>query len=412
MKRSQAAMQWGGLAHLICLTASLLATGAAALPVSYGPGNCVTIKRSPEGNCIIHTECAGQDTSSFDFSFQCVSARKALRPAAVTLHSMGVGSFGEEDELDTEVQCARCLPPGYGFPKEASTPAQTQAVAKPAPAPNSRLPALSPAATAKQNQIVAAVGVQSAKQDAVAEPSLDSSRIGPPQDVEVATYGPSNCVQTWRSPESKTCIIRTDCLPETVLSVYNFGFLCEDEEGDVTRHLFGQDSFSHQETFDTEISCSKCLALKDSMDATKEVASLKKKVEELTIQLKAVKNILRGLMQNVGSPAPAMEAPAEQVTSMVDTSEETHQEAAQRQVAAFPHGHVQGSTAAVHEEQDDDTRDDDDYEEPPKAALLSKRAAVQSAEADQADDNDQASTEDDAEDDTEVDDSSDGKDAN
>jgi len=55
----------------------------------------------------LHTACAGQDLSNFDFSFDCV-----VNTSSTQTHSMGVGSFDTDEEYDTDLKCQQCLPPG------------------------------------------------------------------------------------------------------------------------------------------------------------------------------------------------------------------------------------------------------------------------------------------------------------
>merc|ERR1712216_1045088 len=79
----------------------------AAAAAAFGPGDCVSIARSAEGSCVLRTDCAGRDISHFNFSFDCLTL-----PHTSTTHALGVGSFDEQEEFDTDFKCDQCLPPG------------------------------------------------------------------------------------------------------------------------------------------------------------------------------------------------------------------------------------------------------------------------------------------------------------
>merc|ERR1719487_331908 len=100
------------------------------------------------------------------------------------------------------------------------------------------------------------------------------------EKFRVATYGPDNCVSTYLS-EKGTCILKTDCA-EKSLDGFVFGLVCADAQGEMVRHVFGQNSYEDKETFDTLIPCTQCLAL-DNFDSGKdtEEAVLKDEVETL-----------------------------------------------------------------------------------------------------------------------------------
>merc|ERR1719487_2429744 len=100
------------------------------------------------------------------------------------------------------------------------------------------------------------------------------------EKFRVATYGPDNCVSTYLS-EKGTCILKTDCA-EKKLDGFVFGLVCADAQGEMVRHVFGQNSYEHKETFDTLIPCTQCLGL-DNFDSGKdtEEAVLKDEVETL-----------------------------------------------------------------------------------------------------------------------------------
>merc|ERR1719321_2120839 len=79
-----------------------------------------------------------------------------------------------------------------------------------------------------------------------------------------------------------------------------FGLLCEEnKENDknLTRHLFGKDSFESEETFDTLIPCDKCLAL----DALPSDAGLEAKVDSLHKDVDGIKTGMAGLEEKFGA---------------------------------------------------------------------------------------------------------------
>jgi len=141
--------------------------------------------------------------------------------------------------------------------------------------------------------------------------------------------------------------------------VYEFGLLCEGHGGELVRHVFGEDSFEHHETFDTLIECEECLALDEYMDAGKSIDFLAKEVGSLKDGMQSVTADIAKLEAAVGGPGPApapapapaatfvaqrRPAPArraKQVRAAVqhtDSSQRTAANAHRRQSAA--HGHV------------------------------------------------------------------------
>jgi len=203
----------------------------ATADANYGPHNCVSISRSPQGTCVFKTQCTGIDTSKFDFSFSCADSEGGF-----ALHSFGLGGFDDMEEYDTEVKCASCGAP---------------------------LPVVT--APARANLAVSA-GV-----------SMEPTKK---EEFRVAKYGPEgNCISTYKS-KSNTCILKTDC-SENALDGMTMGFVCADAKGHMVRHDFGKDSFSHKEEFDTLIPCTQCLAL-DNFDSGKDTEEAVLK-DELTV---------------------------------------------------------------------------------------------------------------------------------
>merc|ERR1719478_736848 len=97
----------------------------------------------------------------------------------------------------------------------------------------------------------------------------------------VAKFGPGDCVSTYLS-EKGTCILKTDCPEKALPNDFVFGLVCADAQGEMVRHVFGQNSYEDKETFDTLIPCTQCLGL-DNFDSGKdtEEAVLKDEVETL-----------------------------------------------------------------------------------------------------------------------------------
>jgi len=270
-----------GLAAAVA-TLALAAAGVDCAAVrGFGPANCVSISRSSAGTCVLRTNCAGQDLSSFDISFECVadSGREA--------HSLGRGSFDEQEEYDTDIKCQECL------------------------APVSKAPIAHPT-LAKQPEgntgvSLAAVSVSRAHENQAQEPS-----------PKAEWYGPEECVGVWRDDKSGTCIMQTDCDEDIQLNVYEFGLICM-QDLEMTRHIFGMDSFAHKETFSTLISCDQCKALDEYMDGTKAVNALTSAVKGMKDDMKNVTGEVVKLKAEVfpqaapgpgPAPAPASAKPA------------------------------------------------------------------------------------------------------
>lgn len=273
-------------------SALTLAAGAirAAAVAGFGPANCVSLSRSNAGTCVLRTKCAGQDLSSFDVSFDCL-AQSGSRQT----HSMGIGSFDQEEEYDTDLTCQECLPP--------ATAVASSAVA---------------GATAGVSLASVSVSREVAK--------LQGARLVDEPAPKAEWYGPEECVGIWRDDKSGSCVMQTDCDKDTQLDVYEFGLVCVDEDNEMTRHLFGMGSFGHKETFNTLIKCSKCQALDEYMNGNKAVNALGKMVGGMKDDLTEVSGAVSKLNAEVfpqkaaapasapaaASPAPAM-APAKPV---------------------------------------------------------------------------------------------------
>jgi len=225
------------------------------------------------GSCVITTNCQDQDLSQTEFAFNCFGEGG---DGGIVRHSFGMGGFDAQEEFDTEVKCDRC---GKASPvdskatdadssKEISTP---NLPAQPVRAPVS-----------SNNDARTASGFWSVSQKRE-DVSMDAVR-----------YGPNSCVSTYKN-EKGHCIMQTAC-QKVDTSNYNFGLVCVDRIGAPVRHLFGQDSFDPEETFDTQITCDQCLGLEDIPDPvalnagvttmSAELSKLRKMMQDIGMQVK------------------------------------------------------------------------------------------------------------------------------
>eukprot|EP00419_Tripos_fusus_P011259 CAMPEP_0172662778 /NCGR_PEP_ID=MMETSP1074-20121228/5543_1 /TAXON_ID=2916 /ORGANISM="Ceratium fusus, Strain PA161109" /LENGTH=545 /DNA_ID=CAMNT_0013478713 /DNA_START=55 /DNA_END=1692 /DNA_ORIENTATION=+ len=417
-------------AFLLHFTVSSAITVAApSKNFGYGPSNCVSVERSTTGSCVVHTNCRGLDLSQYDFKFDCVEG-----PTTRQTHSLGVGSFDEAEDFDTDVQCQQCLPPqqhdhgptakpatqggakkgdmkvasgatqkkvlktkagvqpprrvatllSHSTGRQALVPKQPHqqprpgaaskpliqdsntaqrvasarrsskktvtsvlqllSVASPAPAaaaypygaPAGAAPAWGPA-----NQPHAqpagqpAAGQPAAGQPAAGQPNPSIPRAGtpltpgqaspsPPPGVPAVAatttsapwpddpsevYGPGMCISTWRNRTTGTCVLQTQCAPHTDMSNYDFGFLCTRADGNMTRHLYGNEFFELHATFVSDIQCARCRALEEKpMDSVSSVTSLVTQVSELQKEMvnisSAIIRLKQRAMRKASVPAP------------------------------------------------------------------------------------------------------------
>lgn len=198
---------------------------------TFGPDKCVALKRSTEGTCVLQTRCKGNNISKTEFAFVCFNPGAAMPHA---LHSFGRGGFSLQETFDTKVSCKTCISVDTAFQTGDSVVRNALAAL-----PLSRLPSLSGA--------VQGAGVYSVQQLSEFKPK------------EAAVFGPDFCISTFRAPAG-TCLIRTRCA-DADLTKFNVGVTCLDQSGGYTRYLFGKDSFKPEETFDTLVTCEKCLGV-------------------------------------------------------------------------------------------------------------------------------------------------------
>mmetsp|Transcript_105047 Transcript_105047/g.186102 ORF Transcript_105047/g.186102 Transcript_105047/m.186102 type:complete len:566 (-) Transcript_105047:79-1776(-) len=422
-----------GMVHHIAVRSLLMASlatalAAAAVPArGFGPGNCVSVTRTDGGTCMLTTNCTAQDVSSFDFSFLCVK-----RPAGQEIHSLGVGSFDQVEEFDTEVSCDQCLPPivtsavklAVGAPPRRSTAKvvtaartqvpvlkgraqlanearkrstasvkmpshqKTQLGARgtkgqaPRKLPSPQTSQLGAGGQAKKaSQLgVSRPGKKAAsflEKDSLAarDPSLenlesdgDDSQPDIPEKAE--HYGPASCVAVWRNDTTGHCVMQTDCDQPAALSIYEFGLVCVDQGDEMTKHVFGTDSFKLKERFDTLIECQECLALDEYTNGDKAIKQLAKEVQEMEGDLMTVGQGVTRLnaevmKESAAAPAPALAA----VEGAEEAKEET--EAAGEEAADEEAEDTKGEeeAAAADAEAEESTGEAEEKEETGTAAV-------------------------------------------
>jgi len=376
----------------------------------FGPSNCVAVMRSPQGTCVITTDCEGLDISKTEFAFNCVGKN-------IVRHSFGVGGFDTDEEFDTELKCDQCNLP---LPEDATVPIKP--AAKPVALPAK--PAHAPAATAarpdkkpvKLNAKVmhaahtqepkkskGSVGVDlkpvklnatvkhtsnvqkhekskghPAKSAAKAKISLKiwgaSSAVEKKKtrkrlraSPQAVSYGPNGCVSVYRSEESH-CIMSTNCRNINVTN-YEFGLVCVDKVGSPVKHLFGKDSFDPVETFDTLIKCNECLGLEDLPDGVAlagEVATLAKDISGLKAAMTNI-SINVGMLNKVvfqpaaaPAPAPALPTATFVPTRLLHKSAAHHRPAKKKKHLRHSHfRHHQYHVRRPAKPQDDESESDD-----------------------------------------------------
>eukprot|EP00927_Polykrikos_kofoidii_P085223 TRINITY_DN91_c0_g1_i1.p1 TRINITY_DN91_c0_g1~~TRINITY_DN91_c0_g1_i1.p1 ORF type:complete len:523 (+),score=87.66 TRINITY_DN91_c0_g1_i1:77-1645(+) len=101
---------------------------------------------------------------------------------------------------------------------------------------------------------VVATGAETGTPSAIAAP------VPPSADVDVSSFGPSDCVTVSRSVAKGSCILDTGRCEGQDISTVEFAFICEGDDGEVIRHSFGVGGFDVGEVFDTEARCGRCQA--------------------------------------------------------------------------------------------------------------------------------------------------------
>jgi hypothetical protein len=130
--------------------------------------------------------------------------------------------------------------------------------------------------------------------------------------------------------------MKTDCDKNVELAVYEFGLVCVDELGSMTRHIFGMGSFGHQEVFNTLIKCHECLALDEYMDGDQAVSYLTKMVKDMKGDLEMVSSDVDKLNREVFDKRalvqapPAPKEPKEPVNLAAQTTQVVRQQAGEQ----------------------------------------------------------------------------------
>jgi hypothetical protein len=219
--------------------------------------------------------------SKFDFSFDCVSPEKGRET-----HSLGVGTFDEEEEYDTDLKCQECVPSHSSLLQRKAAHKKLAKKHRSAPRGVS-LAAIASNVKTKAAKRHKGAAKSKAASKAVAQGAAKSKAASKAVSSTV-WYGPDNCVGTYRDTMTGKCVMVTNCAADTQLDVYEFGLICADKDNELTRHLFGMGTFGHKETFNTDVACDQCLALDEYMDSDKAISKLTETVQSLKADLAAV----------------------------------------------------------------------------------------------------------------------------
>merc|ERR1719324_1363478 len=260
----------------------LVTAFSADQKVTFGPDDCVSLSRSASGTCVLATNCEGKDTSAVEFSFLCADAT-----GMEVKHTFGTGGFLDKETYDTEVACERCIRDGSKATSESTeeeeAPAKTDAPAK----------AAAPAeASADQSDKVVSTSDSRALLTKFAKSKQEEPAGVPP--ATASFYGPGGCVAVYT--KDGTCWMQTRCQGQNI-SDYDFGMNCADSDGQITKHMFGKNSFDPEETFDTLVSCEQCLALdqepaKGVSDLAITVLSLEKELDAIKADVKSIRDAM------------------------------------------------------------------------------------------------------------------------
>merc|ERR1719316_1156941 len=259
------------------------ACSAADQKVTFGPDDCVSLSRSTGGTCVLATNCEGKDTSAVEFSFICSDAT-----GMEGKHTFGTGGFLDKETYDTEVECERCL----------KDPARKADVEQTRKAESSETAAASTEAEGTES-------VVSTADSRALLTKFAKSKPEEPAGVPPATasfYGPGGCVAVYKDGKAGSCWMQTRCQGQNI-SDYDFGMNCADADGQITKHMFGKNSFDPEETFNTLVTCEQCLAL--DQEPAKGVAELGVTVLSLEKELDAIKSDVKGIRDSLNPPAEA-----------------------------------------------------------------------------------------------------------
>jgi hypothetical protein len=259
----------------------LVTAFSADQKVTFGPGDCVSLSRSASGTCVLATNCEGKDTSAVEFSFLCADAT-----GMEVKHTFGTGGFLDKETYDTEVACDRCLRDGSEAESTAAAKTAEEAPAK-AAAPAKKEAA---AAEAEDSDRVASTADSRALLTKFAKSKPEEPAGVPPSTSSF--YGPGGCVAVYKDDKAGTCWMQTRCQGQNI-SDYDFGMNCADADGQITKHMFGKNSFDAEETFNTLVTCDTCLALdqepaKGVSDLAITVLSLEKELDSIKADVKTI----------------------------------------------------------------------------------------------------------------------------
>merc|ERR1719316_2632659 len=274
------------------------ACSAADQKVTFGPDDCVSLSRSTGGTCVLATNCEGKDTSAVEFSFICSDAT-----GMEGKHTFGTGGFLDKETYDTEVECERCL----------KDPARKADVEQTRKAESSE-----PAAASTEAEDTESV-VSTADSRALLT-KFAKSKPEEPAGVPPATasfYGPGGCVAVYKEGKSGSCWMQTRCQGQNI-SDYDFGMNCADADGQITKHMFGKNSFDPEETFNTLVTCEQCLAL--DQEPAKGVSELAVTVLALEKELDGIKGEVKSIHDSLGTKKEETE---EKATEPATTDAET-----------------------------------------------------------------------------------------
>jgi len=331
-----------------------LASSGADTTAVFGPAGCVSLSRSTVGTCVIDTNCEGQDLSKVEFGFSC----KVPHSGRFVPHSFGRGGFDASETFDTDIKCKQCLP--LMPHKLNNSPANKAALA-----------------TVQLTKRGGSARARARVQAKVELPAVQMA-IARADPNGVTSYGPNSCVSTHMSQEGR-CIMQTKCQEDDIKS-YQFGLICEDSHGAKVRHLFGQDSFGANETFDTLLRCTKCLALDEKLgtnptanrttpavegNGSSNVSGLVEEVAALTEEVLELKTIMTNVTGDVSklntavftTPAPETSTEPGSLSLVLQRAVGGSQT---RMVQKLPHLHHnlrrhagQNSLAALEEQEQD-----------------------------------------------------------
>merc|ERR1719217_1792253 len=260
---------------------------SASQKVTFGPDDCVSLSRSAGGTCVLATNCEGKDTSAVEFSFLCADAT-----GMEVKHTFGTGGFLDKETYDTEVECERCLKDGSKAESKAEASEEPEAPAKAA--------APAEAKSETDAKVDDSEHVVSTAESRALLTKFAKSKPEEPAGVPPATasfYGPGGCVAVYKDGKAGSCWMQTRCQGQNI-SDYDFGMNCADADGQITKHMFGKNSFDPEETFNTLVSCEQCLAL--DQEPAKGVSDLAITVLSLEKELDAIKTDVKGIRDAMG----------------------------------------------------------------------------------------------------------------